>query len=60
MTSRGGRRLMKKTILNFHFDYLNPRLNCPHVLTKRKMVFSASFTTARTGNLIRIKRDYLG
>ena len=24
----GGRRLMEKTILNFHFDYLNPSLNC--------------------------------
>ena len=27
MTTRGGgRRLMEKTILNFHFDYWNPRL----------------------------------
>ena len=37
MTIRGGgvRRLMEKTILNFHFDYLTPTLTITLVPEKR-------------------------
>ena len=39
----GGRRLMAKTILNFHFDYWNPSLNltiCTFVLNSLKIQIS--------------------